>query len=146
MATRDESTLYTIGELAERAGLTRRTLRFYVQKGALSPPEGAGRGARYTELHLAQLEVIADAKERNVTLDRVAHFQSAEASELSSPTGDSLDATRWRRLEVAPGLELHAREDEFSATERDALSAALSDALRRLRPRRRSSNKRKRGS
>ena len=79
--------------LAERAGVTRRTVRFYIQKGVLSPPQGAGRGARYTREHLAQLEQIAAAKEQKVTLEYLAlrrseapQFALARSIEPPAPT------------------------------------------------------------
>ena len=49
---------YSIAEFAERGGVTRRTVRYYVQRGLLDPPEGAGRGARYTDAHLRRLERV----------------------------------------------------------------------------------------
>jgi hypothetical protein len=43
---------YTIGELAGLSGISRRTVRFYVQSGLIPPPLGAGRGSYYTNEHL----------------------------------------------------------------------------------------------
>lgn len=43
---------YTIAELAELAGVSRRTVRFYVQTRLIPPPLGAGRGSYYTRAHL----------------------------------------------------------------------------------------------
>ncbi len=35
----------SIGELAQRAGVTRRTIRYYVEIGLLQPPDGSGQGS-----------------------------------------------------------------------------------------------------
>ena len=34
--------LYAIGELADLGGISRRTVRYYVQEGLLPPPRGLG--------------------------------------------------------------------------------------------------------
>src|SRR4029450_12323962 len=39
--------LYAIGELADLGGISRRTIRYYVQEGLLPPPLGLGRGNHY---------------------------------------------------------------------------------------------------
>ena len=51
---RDEC-YYGIEELAELGGVTRRTVRYYVQRGLLPTPLGTGRGPHYTPAHLERL-------------------------------------------------------------------------------------------
>ena len=48
----ERSERYSIGELAGLAGVSRRTVRFYVQTRLIPPPCGAGRGSYYTRAHL----------------------------------------------------------------------------------------------
>ncbi|MDM7992234.1 MAG: MerR family transcriptional regulator [Candidatus Fermentibacter sp.] len=43
---------FSIAELAALAGVSRRTVRFYVQTRLIPPPHGAGRGSYYTRNHL----------------------------------------------------------------------------------------------
>jgi DNA-binding transcriptional MerR regulator len=62
---------YAIGELAGQAGVTPRTVRFYVAEGLLPPPEGAGRGALYTADHLRRLELIKLLKEEFLPLAQI---------------------------------------------------------------------------
>ena len=49
---------YTIQQLEEASGISRRTIRFYITRGLLRPPEGAKRGSYYVEEHLAVLKEI----------------------------------------------------------------------------------------
>ncbi len=49
---------YTIADLARLAGVTPRTVRYYVAQGLLPSPEAAGPGTRYGEDHLARLRLI----------------------------------------------------------------------------------------
>jgi len=43
---------YTIDQLCERTGFTRRTIHFYVNEGLIDPPAGRGRGGFYNDSQL----------------------------------------------------------------------------------------------
>ncbi len=60
--------IFNIDTLARRAGLTRRTVRYYIQRGLLEPPQGGGRGSYYTAEHLRRLERIRAWAEQGVPL------------------------------------------------------------------------------
>ena len=49
------TTRYAIGDLADLGGVSRRTVRYYVQEGLLPAPFGVGRGNHYGPEHLDQL-------------------------------------------------------------------------------------------
>ncbi|WTI61195.1 MerR family transcriptional regulator [Streptomyces longwoodensis] len=68
---------YRMAELAERAGITVRTLRFYRERGLLAPPRREGRIAWYDEHHLARLRTIAALLERGHTLSGIAELAEA---------------------------------------------------------------------
>jgi len=48
-------TRYSIAELASAAGISRRAVRYYVQRKIIDPPCGGGRGSYYTEQHLQSI-------------------------------------------------------------------------------------------
>jgi len=60
----------TIQELADRAEVTTRTIRYYVEQGVLPPPE-RGRPAEYTEEHVARLALIKRLKEQYLPLEEI---------------------------------------------------------------------------
>ncbi|WP_228983081.1 MerR family transcriptional regulator [Streptomyces sp. DH12] len=64
-------------ELAEAAGITPRTLRFYRERGLIPPPRREGRIAWYGPHHLARLRTIAGLLERGHTLNGIADLASA---------------------------------------------------------------------
>ncbi|MET9419249.1 MerR family transcriptional regulator [Streptomyces sp. NPDC006540] len=64
-------------ELAEKAGITVRTLRFYRERGLIPPPRREGRIAWYDEHHLARLRTIAALLERGHTLNGIADLATA---------------------------------------------------------------------
>lgn len=62
-----------IGELAEKAGVTPRTIRYYENLGLVSPSEREGTGFRYyTETELAKLQKIDCLKSLGLTLLEIA--------------------------------------------------------------------------
>ncbi|MFJ4921205.1 MerR family transcriptional regulator [Streptomyces sp. NPDC088725] len=84
-------------ELAEAAGITARTVRFYRERGLIPPPRREGRIAWYDEHHLARLRTIAGLLERGHTLTGIADLAAAfdsghdvrEALGLVEPTEET---------------------------------------------------------
>ncbi len=61
-----------IGELAEKAGVTPRTIRYYENLGLLRPNEREGKGFRYyTNTELAKLQKIDCLKSLGLTLEEI---------------------------------------------------------------------------
>lgn len=52
----------SLAELAEAAGVSIRTVRYYIAEGLLPPPEGAGLRSAYTHDHRDRLRLIARLK------------------------------------------------------------------------------------
>ncbi len=59
---------YGVEELAGLAGVSRRTVRYYVQEGLLPPPFGLGRGRHYGPAHLEPLIRLKSLQEQGLTL------------------------------------------------------------------------------
>ncbi|MET7681866.1 MerR family transcriptional regulator [Streptomyces sp. NPDC005423] len=75
-------------ELAEEAGITVRTLRFYRERKLIHPPRREGRIAWYDETHLARLRTISALLERGHTLNGIAEL--AEAFDHGRNVGELL--------------------------------------------------------
>ena len=58
----------TIDELAARAGMTVRTVRFYAGRGLIPPPRLRGRTGLYGPEHLARLELVRELQALGLTL------------------------------------------------------------------------------
>src|SRR6266849_5215767 len=97
---RDER-CYGIKELAELGGVTRRTVRYYVQRGLLPTPLGTGRGPHYTAAHLERLIHIRTLQETGVPLAEIAARPSSRREEPGcasySPTGWNCTCAPVRR-------------------------------------------------
>ena len=59
---------YLIGDLADLAGVTVRTIRYYTEKGLLPEPDRSNKYAYYTSAHLERLELIRKLKELRLPL------------------------------------------------------------------------------
>ncbi|UQI43275.1 MerR family transcriptional regulator [Streptomyces sp. HU2014] len=68
---------YRVAELAEAAGVSVRTVRFYRERRLLPPPRREGRIAWYGGRHLARLRAIAALLERGHTLGGIAELLTA---------------------------------------------------------------------
>jgi DNA-binding transcriptional MerR regulator len=60
-----------IGELAQIAGVTPRTIRYYVAEGLLPPPSGAGPQRSYSVEHVLRLQAIQRLKESYLPLREI---------------------------------------------------------------------------
>ncbi len=60
--------LLTIDQLAERTGITVRTIRFYSGRGLLQPPQLRGRTGLYGPDHVARLELVSELTALGFTL------------------------------------------------------------------------------
>ncbi|TYK49206.1 MerR family transcriptional regulator [Actinomadura decatromicini] len=58
----------TVDELAARAGVTVRTVRFYAGRGLLPPPRLRGRTGLYGADHLARLDLVRELQSLGLTL------------------------------------------------------------------------------
>ena len=107
-----EKKKYSIGQLAELSGVSRRTVRFYIQSGLLKPPVGSGRGAHYTEEHLDALQKINTQKQNKLRLDKISEIITGQPD----PVKDMPVPTSWVRLQVCPGVEVHVQGGRYPVT------------------------------
>ncbi len=100
---------YAIGDLARLAGVSRRTVRYYVQEGLIPAPLGVGRGNHYSAEHLEQILRVKAMQEAGRTLDEIRNVGKAPRRGASAQPAEQLQIERslWRHLTLAPGVELH---------------------------------------
>jgi DNA-binding transcriptional MerR regulator len=127
--------LYGVAELAELGGVSRRTVRYYIQEDLLPAPLGVGRGRHYGREHLDRLVRVKALQELGLSLAevRVALQAPSPSSEAPPSSPRSLpppgrgglgrvalraaaapalehdppvQREAWTRLVLAPGIEL----------------------------------------
>jgi len=91
---------YSIGELAKRTGVTRRTVRYYVQRGLIPQPLGRGRGEHYSEEHLTALLRVKSLQEQGASLDDIRRHLTGEHPEAN---GDATPRAPMVEARPSPG-------------------------------------------
>ena len=136
-------------ELADRAGVSVRTVRYYIQQGLLSGPEARGPGAHYTDEHLDRILLIKRLQKEHLPLAEIRRAIESGAAEsaaprtardyvravlgrvveeppvtYSQPPEDPVTTrSQWERITLAPDIELHIRRP---------LSRAMNKSVERL--------------
>lgn len=85
MATETEEPTLTVDELAARAGVTVRTVRFYSTRGLLPPPAiGPRRVGHYGPGHLSRLALIEELQHQGMTLAAIERYLEQLPDDLSA--------------------------------------------------------------
>lgn len=97
---------YGIDELAELGGVTRRTVRYYVQEGLLPAPRGVGRGRHYGPEHLDRLLQVKSMQERGESLEAIRGALSGGPRQPAPSPVPQVRREVVTRIVLAGGLEL----------------------------------------
>lgn len=120
---------YRISELAAKASVTKRTIHYYISKGLIPPPMGAGLGTTYDDEHLARIKLIKHLQDKYLPLEKIKDMLSGmtyqevlhmleddikEESVFFQPQIKSKSSVaktsvikEYCRLELGKGIELH---------------------------------------
>ncbi|MBK35407.1 MAG: hypothetical protein CME26_07745 [Gemmatimonadetes bacterium] len=94
-----------IGKLAELAGTTTRTVRFYEEVGLIKPCHRTSGGFRcYNDQQLRDLQMILSLKELGFELDQIRHILTKQGAH---PTGGNLARDVLQ--------DMHGRLDELDS-------------------------------
>lgn len=118
---------FTVDELAARAGVSVRTVRFYSTRGLLPPPElGPRRVGRYGPGHLSRLALIEELRGQGMTLAAIERYVDRLPAGLDA---HGLAIHRALVSSWAPGKAERATRGEL---ERRAGRALADDDVERL--------------
>jgi DNA-binding transcriptional MerR regulator len=84
---------YGLAELVDRSGVPARTIRWYQSEGLLPKPTKRGRDAVYTDDHLQRLHLIAELRDRGLTLTAIRDLVSRERPARTVAEWLGIDAT-----------------------------------------------------
>ena len=125
-----DSSLYSITELSDEAGITPRAIRFYEAKGLLSP-QRAGSNRVYTRRDRARLLIILRGKRLGFSLEKIQEYLALYDADPTHLTqlAHLLQGARQRIAELeAQRLDLEVTLEELREIEQLTL-----DAMDRLR-------------
>jgi DNA-binding transcriptional MerR regulator len=105
---------YTMEELCSLAGVSKRTVQYYIQQGMVDRPAGStGKGAYYTPRHLEQLLATRKWKNAGLSLERIREIVRGVVTPqntLLPPPSQKKEAGStevWSHVHISDGLELH---------------------------------------
>lgn len=141
LADDDSTGSMKIGEVAERVGLSLRTLRYYEESGLITPAGRTSGGFRlYSERDVQRLLLIMQMKPLGFTLDRMREVvhdldtlvrsgPRASADDTSDAGGHDVEQARRRlesvRVEVDERYALAQRQLEIAGMFREHLAGEL---------------------
>src|SRR3954454_2102928 len=97
---------YSIDDLSTLAGVTPRTVRYYIAQGLLERPEGEKRGAHYLRRHLEQLLLIRRWSEAGLSLERIRDLVAGAPDDPPRRAVPPGSVEVWSRVTLADGLEV----------------------------------------
>lgn len=135
MSSRTADSRFSIDELSTLAGVTARTVRYYIAEGLLDRPEGEKRGAHYVERHLQQLLQIRRWTEAGLSLERIRELRGGASDDPPPRPVRPGTVEVWSRITLADGVELQVEPGRagLSPEQVRALVRAVQAACRTVR-------------
>ena len=98
---------YKVSELADKAGVTKRTIHYYISKGLLLPPKGSGVNSLYNDEHLERILLIKKLQAEYMPLNKIREYI------LENPTEKIQKKAKEIKTKIArdEGQEIYIREN-----------------------------------
>jgi DNA-binding transcriptional MerR regulator len=142
MSTHAPERSYRIGDVAERVGVTTRTIRYYEELGLLGTDSARTKGAHrlYSDADIARLEELIRLRDLlGLTLEELVGLAEAEEARAALRDQWAESATDTERATIVEAaIPLVERQLELVRARQDRLSefaGELSEKLRRLKKR-----------
>jgi|APAga8741243810_1050097.scaffolds.fasta_scaffold03627_7 MerR family copper efflux transcriptional regulator len=101
-----KGTKMNISDVAKKTGLTSKAIRFYEEKGVVTPPVRSENGYRsYSGHHLDELNLLRQARQVGFTLDECRELVAL----FNNPSRHSADV-KARTLQKAEEIAAHIEE------------------------------------
>jgi DNA-binding transcriptional MerR regulator len=106
MAPNDLDNGFSLSELAKKSGVPERTIRYYISRGLIHGPVRGGRGAEYTQEHLAGIQNVRQLQSGGMTLAEIEY-------EFARDAGDRRPAIApesWSVYRISPDVTVQVRD------------------------------------
>ena len=104
---------YKVSELAQMAGVTKRTIHYYISKGLLFPSSGSGINSTYNDKHLKRILLIKKLQSEFMPLSKIREV--ILNGEDTSNTPKQLYGTQNKQIYIKENvcnvLELHYTQE-----------------------------------
>lgn len=110
---------YKVSELADKAGVTKRTIHYYISKGLLLPPEGSGVNSLYNDEHLERILLIKKLQAEYMPLNKIREYilenptekVQKNAKEIKTKIARDEEQEIYIRENVCDIFEIHYSEE-----------------------------------
>ena len=111
---------YKVSELADKAGVTKRTIHYYISKGLLLPPEGSGVNSLYNDEHLERILLIKKLQAEYMPLNKIREYilenptekvQKNAKKEIKTKIARDEEQEIYIRENVCDIFEIHYSEE-----------------------------------
>lgn len=113
----EKETRYTISQLAGELGISTRTIRFYEEKGLISPKRTEGNQRTYSQRNKARLKLILRGKRFGFSLEEIAEMIGMADADITE--ADQIKKSlEYGEIKLS---ELNDRKKELIQLEQDLL-------------------------
>ena len=119
---------YKVSELAEKAGVTKRTIHYYISKGLLLPPEGSGVNSVYNDEHLNRLLLIKKLQSEYMPLNKIREYI------LENPTEEIMSRTGWENITAVKDKAVYSIDANSSSRPTQNIIKALKEMAKAVYP------------
>lgn len=106
MAPDDAGKGISLNELAKKSGVAERTIRYYISRGLLPGPMRGGRGAEYTQEHLAGIQKVRRLQSGGMTLAEIEYQFAQQAGRRRA----AIAPESWSMYRISPDVTVQVRD------------------------------------
>lgn len=123
---------YKLDELARAAGMSVRTVRYYVQRGLLPAPAFRGKDTAYAHEHLVRLKAIRRLQEAYFPLDAIAGELASRSLTEIERIADGNVMPVMPVMPVTPVMPVARGSRRASAEDEEEARAAIAEQAERV--------------
>lgn len=96
----------SLNGLAKKSGVPERTIRYYISRGLIPGPVRGGRGAEYTEEHLAGIQKVRRLQGDGMTLAEIEYQVGKHAGHGRA----AIAPESWSMYRISPDVTVQVRD------------------------------------
>jgi DNA-binding transcriptional MerR regulator len=96
----------SLDELGKKSGVPQRTIRYYISRGLIPGPVRAGRGAEYTQQHLADIQKVRRLQSGGMTLAEIGY----QVAGRDSDGRVAIAPESWSMYRISPVVTVQVRD------------------------------------
>lgn len=125
----DDVRFLRIGELAELAGVSPRTIDYYTQLGLLIAARSPGKHRLYCEESLKTVKIIKELQKQHYSLDEICHLldgkEIGDLFEKMVRIRQHLDSLQKEMAELYPAIQLTGSDQQVRIASKELATKGL---------------------